>query len=138
MEVSPFKSLSSCLAVMLLKPEILIQPYFTKTQVYVQSIDEGPEALFSKWLFLSRSVTDSHGDAEQSCSVLLPFGEEWRRRLPLAADTLQMVAGRLEGHDASAQTGLLLFGIFGNDNHVCKELCLTWKQYSEVNRTQEH
>lgn len=76
MEVSPFKSLSSCLAVMPLKPEILIQPYFTKTQVYVQSIDEAPEALFSKWLFLSRSVTDSHGDAEQSCSVLLPFGEE--------------------------------------------------------------
>lgn len=74
--------------------------------------------LFSKCWFLSRSVADSHGDAEQSCSVLLPFGEERRRRLPLAADTLQMVAGRLEGHDASAQTGFLLFGIFGDDDHV--------------------
>lgn len=55
--------------------------------------------------FFYRSVHGGHGDAEQGGAVLLPRGQERRRRLPLAAHALQVDAGRLEGHDAAAQAG---------------------------------
>uniref|UniRef100_A0A3P9HHD6 THAP-type domain-containing protein n=1 Tax=Oryzias latipes TaxID=8090 RepID=A0A3P9HHD6_ORYLA len=52
-----------------------------------------------------RSVPDVHGDAEPGRAVLLPQREERRRRQPLSAHPLQVAAGGVEGHDATAQTG---------------------------------
>lgn len=52
-----------------------------------------------------RSVCGCYGDAELVCAFLLPLGEVRARRLPLHPHAVQVAAGRLEGLDASAQTG---------------------------------
>lgn len=57
---------------------------------------------FKKVSVVCRPVSGCHGDAERGSSVLLPAGEEWGCSLLLSADSLQMVASWLEGHDTPA------------------------------------